>query len=81
MIAWVNAEDVAARLEGRLNVRCIILASAQGMNNGQVAAALRVSAPTVGKWRARYIAQGIESLETLPAAARPDESPTARWKR
>ena len=34
----------------------IILACAQGINNGQVGDALRVSAPTVGKWRARYIA-------------------------
>ena len=51
------------------------------MNNGQVAAALRVSAPTVGKWRARYIAQGIESLGDAPAAARRGELPTARSKR
>ena len=49
----------------------IILASAQGMNNGQVAAALRVSAPTVGKWRARYIAQGIESLGDAPRSGAP----------
>ena len=59
----------------------IILASAQGMNNGQVAAALRVSAPTVGKWRARISLKASRAWETLPAAARPDESPTARWKR
>ena len=49
----------------------IILACAQGMNNGQVAAALRVSAPTVGKWRARYIAQGIESLGDAPRSGAP----------
>ena len=49
----------------------IILACARGMNNGQVAAALRVSAPTVGKWRARYIAQGIESLGDAPRSGAP----------
>ena len=49
----------------------IILACARGMNNGQVAAASRVSAPTVGKWRARYIAQGIESLGDAPRSGAP----------
>ena len=49
----------------------IILACAQGIDNGQVAAALRVSAPTVGKWRARYIAQGLESLGDAPRSGAP----------
>ena len=49
----------------------IILACAQGSNNGQVAAALRVSAPTVGKWRARYVGQGIESLGDAPRSGAP----------
>ena len=57
----------------------IILACAQGMKNGQAAAALRASAPTAGKWRARYIAQGIESLgRRSPQRARRGESPTAK---
>lgn len=49
----------------------IILGCAQGSNNGQVAAALGVSASTVGKWRARYIAQGLESLGDAPRSGAP----------
>lgn len=49
----------------------IILACAQGLDNQQVAAALQVSAPTVGKWRQRYLAGGLESLGDAPRSGAP----------
>ena len=50
----------------------IVLRCAEGVPNREVARQLRVTPQTVGKWRARYIASGVEGLldEPRPGAPR-----------
>jgi transposase len=50
----------------------IVLACAEGKNNTAVSAALHVCKPTVGKWRARFVAKRLEGLldEPRPGAPR-----------
>lgn len=50
----------------------LILASAAGKKNGEVGAALHVTRPTVGKWRARFIEGRLDGLldEPRPGAPR-----------
>lgn len=50
----------------------IVLASASGLNNSQVAAKLHITKPTVGKWRERFRIQRLEGLldEPRPGAPR-----------
>src|SRR5438477_8188128 len=50
----------------------IILSCATGKTNGAVATELRMDQTNVGKWRARFIAQGIDGLldEPRPGAPR-----------
>ena len=57
----------ALALRSRLVLQC-----ADGATNQQVARALHVTPQTVGKWRARYIAGGVEGLldEPRPGAPR-----------
>lgn len=44
----------------------IVLACSTGADNGQVAVDLGVTPQTVGKWRRRFIEQGIEGLSDSP---------------
>ena len=54
-------------------LRCrIILASADGVTDMRIAQELGISMPTVGKWRARFRALGIDGLVD---AARPGREP------
>ncbi len=50
----------------------IVLACGRGLNNTQVAAELKISMPTVGKWRQRFIDDRLEGLldEPRPGAPR-----------
>lgn len=50
----------------------IVLASAQEESNTEIATQLRLSQPTVGKWRALYLARGVDGLldEPRPGAPR-----------
>jgi len=50
----------------------LIVACAEGKMNSEVAAALHVTRPTVGKWRARFIANRLDGLldEPRPGAPR-----------
>src|SRR5579871_6704005 len=55
-------------------LRCrIILASAGGMSNTQIARDLGISMPTVGKWRARFLASRTAGLADEP---RPGRAPS-----
>jgi transposase len=49
----------------------IILACAAGRTNQDVAAALGTSVQTVGKWRARFLAQRLDGLRDRPRAGAP----------
>jgi transposase len=49
----------------------IILSCASGLDNKAVAKKLRVTAQTVGKWRARFVRDGIEGLHDEPRPGTP----------
>jgi transposase len=66
---WTRRAKTAQALAFRAR---LILASAEGKNNSDVAAAFHVTRPTVGKWRARFIARRLDGLldEPRPGAPR-----------
>lgn len=49
----------------------IVLAAANGLNNQQIAADLRIPPITVGKWRQAFAIHGIEGLRDAPRSGRP----------
>ena len=49
----------------------IVLAAAEGSNNQQIAAALKIPPITVGKWRRSFALHGIEGLRDAPRSGRP----------
>ena len=49
----------------------IVLRCAQGQSNSAVAEALRVSLPTVGKWRGRFVAERLAGLSDAPRPGQP----------
>jgi transposase len=49
----------------------IVLAAADGSNNQQIAAALKIPPVTVGKWRQSFAIYGLEGLRDAPRSGRP----------
>src|ERR1700704_1117917 len=49
----------------------IVLAAAEGASNQQIAAALKIPAVTVGKWRHLFALHGMEGLRDAPRSGRP----------
>lgn len=49
----------------------IVLMTADGMGPGAIGEQLGVSQPTVRKWRARYVEQGLPGLRSEPRPGRP----------
>jgi len=56
----------AVALRARIVLRC-----GQGQTNTEVARALQVSLPTVGKWRARFVAERLAGLCDAPRSGQP----------
>lgn len=66
---WTRRQKSANALATRAR---IVLKSAAGHSNTEIAAQLGLSKPTVGKWRSRYISSGLDGLldEPRPGAPR-----------
>src|SRR2546426_443894 len=66
---WTRRQKTANALATRAR---IVLASVDGESNQRIAARLQLTPQTVGKWRARYVADGIDGLldEPRPGAPR-----------
>ncbi len=66
---WARRPTTAAGLAQRAR---IVLAAAEGLSNVEVAGRVGCTAATVAKWRARFVAQGLQGLsdEYRPGAPR-----------
>lgn len=66
---WIRRQTSANALAIRAR---IVLAGADGESNARIATRLRLTGQTVGKWRARYVAKGLDGLldEPRPGAPR-----------
>lgn len=66
--AWARRPKTAQRLALRSR---IVLAAAAGDSNTAIAARLRVTLPTVGKWRSRFLTDRLEGLADEPRPGPP----------
>jgi len=69
LVTWTARRKTAQALALRAR---IVLMAADGVNNKSVASQLGITPQTVGRWRARFLAQGIDGLldEPRPGAPR-----------
>jgi transposase len=65
---WARGRSTAQALALRAR---IVLSSAAGATNQQVAAQLGVNATTVGKWRSRFLERGLDGLADEPRPGAP----------
>jgi transposase len=75
---WARRPKTAQALALRAR---IILACAEGASNTAVAAALRLSKPTVGKWRGRFVARRLGGLLDEPRPGAPRQIGDAQVER
>lgn len=68
LLAWTRSTSMPRRMVQRAR---IVLASAEGLTNTEVARRLAVSLPTVGKWRRRFLALGVPGLHDDARPGRP----------
>jgi transposase len=68
LTTWANRPKSTQRLANRAR---IVLACAEGLDNKQVAAKLRVCSKTVGTWRQRFVERRLEGLVDEPRPGAP----------
>lgn len=68
LAAWTRRPSTSQGLAMRAS---IVLAAADGCSNTDIAEELNTSRPTVGKWRQRFIDQGIDGLADAPRPGTP----------
>lgn len=68
LVAWVGSRTVERRLHERAE---IVLLCAEGKNNQEVAAALRIHPTTVSEWRSRFNRDGLAGLSDRARSGRP----------
>lgn len=68
LLAWSKRPTSAQRLALRSR---IVLACAEGRSNTEVAAALKITLPTVGKWRQRFLDDRLDGLVDEPRPGAP----------
>src|SRR3954462_14838098 len=72
---WASRPKSTQRLATRAR---IVLACAEGLDNKDVAARLRVNLVTVGKWRRRFLDDRLEGLTDEPRPGAPRKVTDAR---
>src|SRR3954463_12934128 len=72
---WASRPKSTQRLATRAR---IVLACAEGLDNKDVAARLRVDAVTVGKWRGRFLEGRLDGLTDEPRPGAPRKITDAR---
>ena len=75
LTAWIRRPKTAQRLALRAR---IVLAAADGHTNTAIAADLRVTLPTVGKWRQRFLDRRLDGLTDEPRPGPPRTITDAR---
>ena len=75
LAAWTRRPKTAQRLALRAR---IVLAAADGHTNTAIAADLRVTLPTVGKWRQRFLDRRLDGLTDEPRPGPPRTISDAR---
>ena len=65
---WARSRLLPSGLVNRVR---IVLLAAEGIDNKPIAARLGLSQPTVGKWRRRFLEQGLEGLHDELRPGRP----------
>ena len=66
--AWIRRPKTSQGLALRSR---IVLAAAEGKSNTEIAGELRITLPTVGKWRQRFLDDRLEGLADEPRPGAP----------